>query len=306
MTLTEGNKNVTLDRAKFFQSVQVWPLTDDLNYSGWLSNFKTKKEKEIACHILDFFKYYPQKMVDQMLLTSIERAGHYLSKTLPDWKHDDFFDRCYYSYIPGENPHTTDSGHIFSRKMRDVLEIPEARIVDFVEIPKILEGLSNPTPIILVDDFVGSGSQCYNAWNLIKNDYNHKTLKEICESQGHIFIYAPLIVNLSGYEILTKTCTSLICTPCHILGPEYNLFNSECYCWNGDDKLYKDGVKLILKKSHDLGIPSTGGHHTQDEKGFGMQGLALKFEHGAPDAVPSFFYWCHDKWIPLFKKTYTR
>ena len=63
---------------------------------------------------------------------------------------------------------------------------------------------------------------------------------------------------------------------------------------------------LILRKSKELGIPSTGNNDTQDEMGFKKQGLALMIENFAPDAVPSFFYWCHDNWTPLFNKSYER
>lgn len=296
----------THERAQFFQNVQVWPLTKELNYVGWLNNFKSESDKKIACLILDFFSYFSSKMVDQMLISSLESAGHQLSKIYSKWVHTDFVDKCYYSFIPGENPNPTDSGHIFTRKLRDVLEIPENRIIDYNSIPRILEGKSEQVAIILVDDFVGSGSQCYTAWNETKNSFDNRTLRKISEQSGHIFIYAPLIVNHEGHKLVREHCPGLIFTPTHVFGPEYNLFNKECYCWHGDNALYEAGVELILRKSAELGIPSTNGRHTQDEKGFGAQGLAIKFEHGAPDAVPAIFYWCHEDWTPLFKKAYNR
>ena len=48
----------TIERAQYFQTVQVWPLSSELNYIGWLNNFKKKQDKELACMILDFFQYY--------------------------------------------------------------------------------------------------------------------------------------------------------------------------------------------------------------------------------------------------------
>ena len=98
----------------------------------------------------------------------------------------------------------------------------------------------------------------------------------------------------------------MIITPTHIIGPEYNLFKKECFCWKNDEQLYLQGTELILRKSKELGIPFKNGNDTQDVRGFDEQGLALAFEHGAPDAIPSFFYWCHDNWTPLIKKSYKR
>jgi hypothetical protein len=306
MPMTDLTHQETLDRSKFFQTVQVWPLNDDLNYQGWINNFDSDEEKIIAAMIIDFFIYYPKKMVDQLFKAAIGNAGYKLSRVLPDWKHSDFFSRCIYSYIPGESSNISDSGFTFARKLKEVLEIPEDRLFEYTKIPKILDEQKQITPVILVDDFIGSGAQCYKAWMKNKNSYNSKTFYEIAQDDGHVFVYAPLIVNLKGYNRIQKDCPNLHLTPAHILGPEYNLFNKECICWKGDEDLFIKGTELILRKSSELGIPSTGGDDPQDEKGFDEQGLALKFEHGAPDAIPAFFYWCHDKWTPLFNKTYER
>lgn len=306
MTQNDPIKKTTLERAKFFQSVQVWPLSEDMDYSGWLNNFKTDSDKMLACLILDFFTYYPAKIVNSMFVASIAKAGSKLSKLFPDWKHNDFYDRCIYSYIPGEVPNISDSGFNFARKLKDVGEIPEEQLVEFRDIPEILEQFKKPVPVILVDDFIGSGEQCSKAWNKKKFKYNNRTLKEISENDKHVFVYAPLIVNHIGFKRIRKDCPSLILTPTHILGPEYNLFDPTCFCWKNKPDLYARGVELILRKSKEIGIPSTSGRDPQDVKGFWEQGLALRFEHGAPDAIPSFFYWCHENWTPLFKKSYTR
>jgi hypothetical protein len=306
MTQIDPIKEITLERAKFFQSVQVWPLTNKLNYSGWLNNFKTDNDKKIACLILDFFSYYSPDMVDQMFISSISKAGSRLSRILPDWKHTDFYERCIYSYIPGETKNISDSGFNFARKLKEVIGIPEKRLIEYDLIPEKLDSIGKPTPVILVDDFIGSGEQCSIAWNENEFKYNNKKLNEISKDDGHIFVYAPLIVNYIGFKRIITECPSLILTPTHILGPEYNLFDPSCFCWKGEPDLYKEGVELILRKSQELGIPSKNGDDPQDEKGFWKQGLALMFEHGAPDAIPSFFYWCHENWTPLIKKTYQR
>lgn len=57
----EKNKHTmnSIDRYKFFRDVQVWPLTDEFNFQGWLSNFDNENDDyKIACRILNFFNYY--------------------------------------------------------------------------------------------------------------------------------------------------------------------------------------------------------------------------------------------------------
>jgi hypothetical protein len=294
----------TSERATFFQTVHAWPLSEELNFAGWLQNFSEGKDRKIACHILNFFTYFPERMVDQMMRVAVGKLGNYLSLHFSDWKHSDFKTRCLYSFIPGETQNPTDSGHLFTRKLRDALGIPEEFIINYSRIPEVLAETIKPTPIIFVDDFVGSGEQCHCAWNI--NKLHGKTLKEISDDSGHKFIYAPLIVNELGFNRIKKKCPSLILSTAHILGSEYNLFNPNCICWNNDLDLHRAGVELILRKSYELGIPFTGGRVTCDGKGFLEQGLALSFSHGTPDAVPSFFYWCHENWTPLIQKRYER
>lgn len=300
-------QNNSIDRYKFFRDVHVWPLADEFNFQGWLKNFEIdSNDYKIACHILDFFNYYPKKMVDQMLIASVGRAGYELSKHFSDWQHSDFKNRCIYTFIPGEIQNPSDSGNLFMRKLRDVLEIDENKFVDYKDIHDLLEGTKTPLPIVFVDDFVGSGMQCYTAWCITEGGRNSRTLSQISKLYGHKFVYAPLLVNYKGYECIKKHCTDLILSPSHIIGAEYNLFNSNCICWKGDLSLFHSGIEMILRKSSELGIPSTNGQHVNDEKGFHAQGLALAFEHGAPDAIPAFFYWCADGWTPLIKKKYKR
>lgn len=298
--------NETIERSRYFRDVHALPLTDEFDYLGWLKNFNTDKDIELACRILDLFSYYPKKMVDQMLITSVGRAGYELSKYFHDWKHSDFKTRCFYSFIPGENPNLSDSGNLFIRKLRDVLDIPESRFIDYREIHQLLERSSIPLPVIFVDDFVGSGAQCYKAWCQNRGGSNKLTLQEISIRFKHKFVYTPLIVNYIGYNRISNYCQGLKISSAHIIGEEYNLFNPNCICWEKDAKLYNSGTELILRKSKELNIPSTNGRKVNDEKGFGMQGLALAFEHGAPDAIPAFFYWSSDNWTPLIKKVYVR
>lgn len=298
-----------IDRYKYFRDVHLWPLVDEFNFLGWLDNFKDNPEDyKIACRILDFFNYYPKNMVDQLLIASVGRAGYELSKRFLDWEHIHFKERCIYSFIPGEKQNTSDSGYLFTRKLRESLGINQNQFVDYKDLHNKLEQEKTPTPVIFVDDFIGSGSQCYKAWRQNKGGIHNRTLEEIHKEYGHIFIYTPLIVNEKGYKLIKNYCSGLIISPTHVLGEEYNLFNPKCICWKNDEglDLYTSGVEMILRKSRELGIPFTNGRCVYDVRGFGEQGLALAFEHGAPDAIPAFFYWCSDNWTPLIKKTYQR
>jgi hypothetical protein len=296
----------TIDKATFFRSLQIWPLNDVLNYKGWLDNFTDTEERKIACHILDFFMFYPKNMLNQMLKSVVGYAGYTFASHFSDWQHDDFKNRCIYSFIPGETINPTDSGHIYVRKLRNELHISENQIVNYTDLYRKLETCDN-LPVIFVDDFVGSGAQCDKAWNQNQEELSKHTLSKIASTSNHKFVYAPLVTNNIGYDRIINRCIGLTLVTSHVLNDEYNLFKPECICWKGKKDLYNKGTQLIIEKSRDLGIPFTNGAGVVDVKGFREQGLALAFDDdGVPDAIPAIFYWCTDNWTPLIKKEYQR
>lgn len=300
------DKEEYIERFKFFRDVQIWPDTESFNFNGWLGNFETDNDKMIAFRLINFFNYYPKKMVDQMLVSAVGHSGFKLAEVFPDWKHSHFLDRCFYSFIPGETQNPSDSGNLFMRKLRDHLGVNQNRFIDYSYLHDFLiDNSKERLPIIFVDDFVGSGSQCYNAWVENVGGRDMISLIEISESLGHVFVYCPLIVNYTGYKFLSEYCNGLIISPAHILGPEYNIFNKECICWNNDSNLYDQAMETIFRYSTKLGIPFSNGSSVKDVRGFGEQGLAIAFEHGAPDAIPPIFYWSDD-WVPLINKRYER
>lgn len=293
-------------RYQYFRETRLWPLADNLNYEQWLANFSDGIEKEIALHILDFFTYIPDCMVNQMLATVIGKCGYYFKHHRRTWDDNSFKNDCWYSFIPGEDLKPTDSGYLFNRKLRDIIHIPEQQIIAY---PILLDRLaeSKNQNVILVDDFVGSGQQACIAWNM-QEETTQKTLQELANKNNHKIIYAPLIVNYIGEREIQKHCQGLALTFIHLLTSSDSLSAPDCPCWKGDKSLYNQAMDLIVKKSACLGIPtSPNGHYTTiDTMGFHKQGLALAFEHGMPDACPPIFYWETANWKPLIKKVYQR
>lgn len=294
-----------IKKAKFYQNVSLWPRTTKLNYKGWLSNFDNGNDIELAKRILDFFVYYSDDLVDQLIIAAVGKCGYKLEELNGTWSYNDFKEKCWYGFVPGENPHDSDSGHIFIRKVRDVLRVDEKRELKFPQILQLLEMETNPQNVILVDDFVGSGSQCFSAWNYLTLA-SGLSLSDICAKKNHHIFYAPLIINYDGYRRIKTKCRNLNIETIHILGEDYNLFNPNCLCWNNDMDLYRKGTEMILRKSRAVGIPENDIRNPLYIKGLHEQGLAIAFGHGIPDACPPFFYWDQNGWTPLIVKQYPR
>ena len=285
-----------LTKFKFYQEIQMWPKAADFNYEAWLDNFDSN-ERALAERIMDFFVYIPEDMTNQLFKTVFGKAGYYFRTFDSSWNDLSFHDKCWYSYIPGENNNVTDSGVTFVRKVKEVIGIDEGRILTFEEMFKTLYDAKTPQNVILTDDFVGTGAQCDHAWNQPIFIDNTKTLKEVVKDGGHRVIYVPLIVNYLGKMRIEGTCSGLNLDYVYELGPEWNLFSDKCPCWEERLDLFNAGTEMIKKKSISLGITEVKGQVSI--KGFGGQGLALAFSHGIPDACPAFFFVKKNGWVPL-------
>ena len=295
-------------KMKFFREIQLLPSSKAFGFENWLDNFQDPEDKKIAAHILNFFIYFPDEIIDQMLRTAVGRCGYYFSKLDSTWTHQSFKNNCWYSFVQGENADdATDSGFIFTRKLREQLNIPDERILKYEGLFKKLEdNASVPQNVILVDDFVGSGAQTDKAWNVHRLGRLNLTLSEHEKNFHHRIVYAPLVVNEMGLSRINRNCPNLHLEYIHKLGFEYSLLNVNGLCWNGDDVKYRKFKELLLRVAAQEGIPNTRGAHVNDILGFGEQCLSLAFSHGIPDACSAFFYWETATWKPLKKRPYHR
>ena len=299
--------NETKERLELFREMQLLPIAKDLDFENWLDNFTNDEDYEIATHVLKFFIYLPDCMVNQLLRTVVGRCGYYFSNNDLTWTHDSFKTNCWYSFIQGEKKDdTTDSGYIFPRKLRDELNIPADRIVSFRQLYEMLETSTTPQNVILVDDFVGSGAQTDSAWNNHRFGHLGWTLYEHVASFHHRIVYAPLIANEIGLNRIAYKCSGLHMEYIYKLTQEYNLLNPNGLCWKGDNAKNAKFIDLLNRIAKAEGIPIQKGAHVNDMLGFGRQGLALAFSHGIPDACPAFFYWETATWKPLKKRSYHR
>ena len=290
---------------EYYQEVHLWPLNQSLNYIAWLDNFKTKPEREIAIKILESFFYFSDDLINQMLSTVIGKCGFFFKNKVPGWSHGDFYNNCWYSSMPSETRSFADSGSLFARKLREVADIPEQRIVNFDALIDLICKDQEVKNIILVDDFVGTGIQCDHAWNNpAVGKPEGRILGQLANAKSLNIVYAPLIVNDIGRRHILKTCHGLELVYLHLLTEEYSLFNPNGLCWQGKTSLFNRWMQLFNKICKQQNIPLTDGKEACDAKGYYEQGLSIAFQHGIPDACPAFFYWSSDTWNPLIKKHY--
>lgn len=298
----EVSELFVLQKSEFFVDLHLWPEREVLNPHGWLTNF-TEAERPLAVHLLNVFLYFNERLGDALLRSAVQSlsadiAARATSLTEAKARWRSFISTLTVSYVHGERPQATDSGHLFARKARQVLEIPDSQILEPAEaIAALLD--TSEGELLLLDDFVGSGRQMAASWTRVYASAAGKrgTLKMLSEN-GIRVIYTPLVATMYGLEELRKSCPGLEVRAAHELDSRYSLTHVNSILW--PDALRSKGRDFLLAASTRAGIV---GNAKYGWEGFHNLALALSFWHSVPDATLPLFYWEAGDWIPLIRRT---
>ena len=270
-----------------------------MNHRAWLDNF-TPGERPYALSILSAFLYLSNPIIDAMLYGAVHSlscrlAGRMVSTSVRPWWRE-FLSRVKFTYVQGETPGPTDSGYLFARKARQVLGIPERQIVDPIEALHAL--VHDPrTPVVFVDDFVGSGNQMYETWyRRWCLEYRTTSFAEEAKDCSMV-VYVPLIATELGLNRLARGCRGLRVYPAHRLDARYSLISDDSILW--PDCQRKEAPAVLQEASERAGIVA---NCEFGWKGICDLGLAIAFEESVPDATIPLVYWDQDGWRPLLRR----
>jgi hypothetical protein len=292
-----------LMNAEYFVDVQLWPLHHKLNAKGWLGNF-TEAEKRFAAHLLNGFLYFCQDMVDQMLKIAFQGLSSRLLQSGDSYlalqsKWQQFVDTVIVTYVTGERPNPTDSGFAFARKARQILGIDENRIKSPEEALRCI--IQQESPVLFVDDFVGSGNQMIETWQRQFTVGGLSTsFEKVAAVSSATFYYCPIICTEIGRDRLRNYCPQVLLQPAHVISNRYNAVVPDSIFW--PRPLWPTALSFLRSASTRAGIPDNDGN-VNDWRGFHKLGLALAIGDSVPDATLPIFYWEENDWIPLIRRT---
>ncbi len=291
-----------LSKLQFLSDIHIWPLRTHLNPHRWLDNFRPT-ERPYAINILNVFLYFSNPMVDAIFRATVHSLSADLTAQSTSLASAKSLWRRYLSsvnvtYVEGEQPNPTDSGLLFARKARQVLNIPQTQIVKPRDALNTLAQTPD-TPILFVDDFVGSGNQMVATWHRkYQLDSGYETsFSEVSHADTHL-VYVPLVATRIGLAALNTECPQLTTRPAYSLDNRYSLLSDDSVLWpanlreNAADVLYDVSLRAGIVDNIDYGW-----------KGFHDLALAIAFEHSVPDATLPLIYWEKNGWRPLIRRT---
>lgn len=296
------------DKISRFIELRKWDKVSLRSKREWVSNFTGEGEPLFAYHLLNRFVYYSDAEIRALtgrLLSLLRRdvmVGHFKKhrNILPESELNNLLNEAQkgtvFTYVLGENGRPCGSGVPMLNHFRGI-GVPESQTIFHYEILKEIL-LHNKDTIVLVDDFIGTGTQAANFWTLPQYESpwggGKLSLQELAEESSSLtFYYLALVGSSDGIEYLREVAPDLRVIVSEVLTNEYSVFGDESLFWRsvGERDEYLRLYDTICSR---VGI--------DNEFGYGDLSLALAFSHGIPDNSLPIFFWDENGWNPLFRR----
>lgn len=311
MTVQEKDDFVkyALQKVHFYIESKFWSKLDNDTLNKWLNNFKTTDQKYCAAKLLDRLVYYSEEDIVRLLefgfnelvlkryILNIELANDFEvpNVELIKFRTEFYSKSVVVPLLSNKNP--SESSLAMTRYLTNDLGFPEGNILDITNL--FSEVLKNAKNLIIIDDFIGSGTQIFDFWNItkMKIDNVEYTINNIKSLYPELEIeYLCLVCTEEGYlNFHTKnSAVGLRITYCEKLANKFRVFGSTSVYFDKDEVEENKSIIEELCDSNGINL-------------LGYQGLdyAIAFHHDIPDSSLPIFYKQTKNWNPLFRNKKT-
>lgn len=286
-----------LNKCEALKRAGMWPAEPHMRPRAWLSNF-AEEDKAVAAALLNGFVFYSSRLSDKLLVSSFESIGDGLPKgpcapataslmaALKD---------CVFTPVEGETPNPTDSGHLISRRARQLLHVPECNIISH---QAALKEASSGRTVIFLDDFIGSGDQFLSTWN---RRIGNTSFADVHSHNKFVAIYVSMVTTARGKEAIHDAAPSIAVCATHTIEMPSTIYGQRKanphLALQIDALLRKYSPRLTPSSEY---IANNSSYRLYGYKNFG---LMFAFEHSVPDAtLPIFWSRGTDNWEPLIER----
>ena len=263
----------------------------------WLANFPDDMGQYIAMQLLYRFIYYSERDVKRLLEHGLYKV--FLYRTSVTWGKDSQFtmkaekQRELGDQIIGgimftpllDRNKPSESGNVLCRYLNRDLGISSEQICQ----PQDLSDLQNKHVVIL-DDFIGSGQQILDFWNLPK--INGNRLSDLATTNGLEVTYLCLVATRYGLSRIGARNIHLTVLTCETLEDNHRVFNVPSLYF-GPQTQVESAKHYLFHLCRKHRIPLLG---------FRDLDYAVAFHHAVPDATLPLFWKETANWRPLMKR----
>ncbi len=292
------NRLEVLDRWRYLAKVALWPPARQADPERWLDNFQTD-EQEVALALLNALMYFNDELTDRLLTTSIRLIATRISSPGASYAHRkaqwlEFLMSAKFTHLvsPDDQDDETKSGYMFARKTRQILGSPDQVRPASDVASEILAG--SGAPIVVVDDFAGTGSKFIEGWNrnYELKDGTTMSYAQLAKDGATIFFCPALCTDTARTEIERLpnppllSVANVLSSEMSVVGPQSQVMPAYLH---GE---IPDVVRAASERSG-----------SEDPAfGWGELGLALSFAHNTPDTTLPIFYCENEGWYPIVRR----
>lgn len=287
-----------LDKCETLKDVGFWFPLSNIRPKAWLENFE-QEDKYLAALLLEKFTYYNNQLTNSLLISSYHSIGDGLPKgpSAPPRDHlISSLNTAVFTPVTGEDPNPTDSGNLFCRKARQILNINEDKIVTPEQAVK--HAASGGT-VVFIDDFIGSGDQFLYTWSRIYGRSSPKSFKTVHSTVNFTAMYISLVATDFGLDNIYQKAPSVAVSTTHTLTSRSTFQGLEI----ADEK--KRSLESFIAKYSSRLKPKEeyiANNPRWLKYGYKERGLMFGFEHSIPDATLPIFWAPGDNWEPLIER----
>lgn len=278
------------DTREYFSDIGVWPeWQTEVDPDGWLQNFKSSADKRLATHLLESFLVISTKQCHAM----VQSAFHSLSATQGDifvttgeqYRKDwDAFRSSVIVSFPARRRDPGGSGHLFVREFKTLVPDPTNQLLESESAVHEIAGRDEPTTIVFVDDFSGSGNQFMGSWaEKFKDRSGVGTSFIDLHKSGKIerAFFIPAVATWRAKQQINRFAPEVDVRPAHILPPRYSAFEPSTSLVPAGKRPALDSMLRRYAKD--------AGYSEKARYGYEDCGLAVSFQHKTPDnSLPIF------------------
>jgi hypothetical protein len=290
--------NDVLLKCEALKRAGLWAAEPHMRPRAWIANFE-QSDRAIAAKLLDRFTFYNSALTDRLLVASFDSIGDGMPKGPNAPSRAQLLSvigSAVWTPVQGENPNPTDSGNLLCRRARQLLSVPEDRIV---EADRAIAIAAQGRPIVFVDDFVGSGEQFLKTWT---RSFNGESYAMVHSKNSFTAIYVTLVATAQGIARIYKEAPSVAVCATHVLEDRATIHGC-----SATDPQFAADIPLFLQKYASRLRPQENyisGSARFLQYGFGSLGLMFGFHHSIPDATLPIFWAPGDgSWEPLIERT---